>query len=51
MNDKQIVWVVFQDNCSCYGGDKLIAICSTEEKAMAIAETNANYFWDEMEIQ
>ena len=49
--NNQKVWVVFQDRAACYGGDKLIAICSTEEKAEEIVSTNKWYYWDEVELQ
>ena len=51
MNEQQIVWVVFQDRASCYGGDKMIAICGTKEKAEKIVSTSKWYYWDEMEVQ
>jgi hypothetical protein len=44
----QKIWIVFKE---LDAGDKIIAVFSSEEKALKICEQNPKYFYDEMTVQ
>lgn len=44
----QKIWIVFKE---LDAGDKIIAVFSSEEKALKICEQNPKYFYDEITVQ